>query len=291
MKWIIKYCLIFIFHCVPFLTSANQPDSIFGKADSLYKQGMFLEAGIEYEYIYFFSTTSDIKTLAQLKRVDCFTQRNEFEKAQKYAERISIINKSDSVAFKVRYNRMLNAYLAGNFNEAKSHYVQIGFFHNNIQEPHAKIIYILTLNELNDWKNAKEELIALISELKLSDSQKDSLKQTVNEIYMKKNIPKLKSVDRARLFSTFLPGSGQVYAGYPVEGIFNLSIHLATLTFAATEILAGYYATGYFGGFGLFQKFYFGGIQRVEFLTEKKNYIKSQEFNLQCKDFILQFSE
>jgi len=260
---------------------------VFQEADALFRNGKFFEAGIEYEYIAYYANNVLLKSRAQSKRIDCFTQENKFEEAQHYAEKVSLMNVSDSLSFEIRYKKAFNAYLAGNFGEAKSHFLQLKFFHPK-QVFQKYVLYILILNELNEYTKAKEELLAWIDNTQMPVSQHDSLKLLVQQIYSQRNIPKLKSIERARLFSTFLPGSGQVYAGYPLEGIFNFTIHLATLAFAAEEIIAGYYITGYFGGFGMFQKFYFGGIKRTEYLVNKTNYKRARKFNKEAKAFILE---
>lgn len=72
--------------------------------------------------------------------------------------------------------------------------------------------------------------------------------------------------------STFLPGLGQMYAGYPLEGIFNLGLQSTCLGLGLYSAYYKYYLTGYFEGFALFPKFYFGGTIRTEYLVEKKNY-------------------
>lgn len=288
MKWIIKYYLICIFLCVPFLTKGKVVDSIFSTADSLYENGDFFQAGIAYEYIVYTTASRETKVLAQIKRIDCFTQDGSFKEAQHYAEKVSLLQIPDSLQFIIRYKRALNAYLAGHFNEAKSHFLQLRFYHReNVFERDYYPVYLLTLNELKEWQTAKKEWLAWINQSNLALMQKDSLAQIVETLYHKKNIPKLKSIKRAKTYSTFIPGSGQIYAGYPLEGIFNLTIHLASLAFAAEEILAGFYITGYLGGFGLFQKLYFGGIRRTEYLVNKTNYKRAREFNREAKAFVL----
>lgn len=288
MNWSIKYYLIYIFLCAPFLIKANLPDSIFQAGDSLFKAGSFFKAGIEYEYIAFFADSTNIKTIAKNKRIDCFTQLGKFEQAQNYAEKVPIFNTSDTLKYEIIYKRALNAYLAGNFGNAKAHFMQLKhYFPNDVITSDDNVLYILILNELNEWQNAKNEALDWIQKIEIQHETKDSLIKVVQNFYSDKRIPKLKSVKKAQTFSTFVPGSGQVYAGYPLEGVFNLTLHLASLAFAAEEILAGYYITGYLGGFGMFQKLYFGGIRRTEYLTNKTNYKRSQEFNQKAKEFIL----
>jgi tetratricopeptide (TPR) repeat protein len=209
MKWIIKYYLIYIFLCVPFLINATSISPEFSKADSLFEHGEFIEAATYYEWINYFEEEKTIRALAQIKRIDCFMQLDQFEEAQFYAEKISLINIPDSLAFIIRFKRSINAYLAENFNEAKSHFIQLKFYHpKKVYEPESFYLNILILNELREWENAKSEFIDWIEKSNQQQAIKDSLLNIVNQLYYAKNIPKLKSIEKARLFSSLVPGSG-----------------------------------------------------------------------------------
>jgi hypothetical protein len=187
MKWIIKYYLICIFLCAPFLIKAINIDSVFQDVDALFDDGKYFEAGLEYEYISYFTNQPEIKLLAQSKRIDCFTQDNKFKEAQHYAEKVSLIKASDSIAYDIRHKRVLNAYLAGDFSRGKSQYLQLKFFHPQ-KVNQSNVLYILILNELNEYQKAKQELHNWIKSTDITQQEKDSIDKLVDDIYSKKKI-------------------------------------------------------------------------------------------------------
>jgi hypothetical protein len=85
-----------------------------------------------------------------------------------------------------------------------------------------------------------------------------------------------------------LPGVGQLYAGYFWEGALNVTLQLAGLGFTGLCIWQKYYFTGAFVGFSIFQKFYGGGINRTQFLVEKRNHIKIRTFNDEIKKYLFE---
>ena len=105
---------------------------------------------------------------------------------------------------------------------------------------------------------------------------------------MYKNIPDLKSKDEVYLLS-FIPGMGIFYAGNKIEGIFNFSLNALPLAFGVSQILNGFYFTGYFGSTIILQKFYFGGRNRAKYLVNKYNFYTSEDYNLKLKKLLLSF--
>jgi hypothetical protein len=104
---------------------------------------------------------------------------------------------------------------------------------------------------------------------------------------MRSNYPKLKDKDKAIKWATFLPGSGHIYAGYTGEGIMNLTLQAASLGFIGYHIYISHFVSAFTIGSGMFQHFYFGGINRVQFLVDKRNYINNRKFNDPVKDLVV----
>ncbi len=147
-------------------------------------------------------------------------------------------------------------------------------------------VKLLSLNETRKWDEAKECFIDYIQEQHLSKEKEANLQQTVELIYSKKNIPRLRSVDSAENWSRFLPGAGQIYAGKTGEGIVNMLINSTVLFFAGYQMFNHFYITGYFAGLGLFNKTYHGGIKRAGILAEEKNKATMIAFNRQINALI-----
>jgi len=82
---------------------------------------------------------------------------------------------------------------------------------------------------------------------------------------------KFKSEQRAALLSTFLPGTGQWYAGNFKHGIINATLILGLLGWGTYNVLHAYYATGLFTGFFIAYTFYEGGSRYAVNATERYN--------------------
>jgi hypothetical protein len=102
-----------------------------------------------------------------------------------------------------------------------------------------------------------------------------------------KAIPKYKSEKKAGKLSSFLPGTGQIYAGYFAEGVVSVLFQLAGLSFGVYSFFIKNYITSVLIGYSFFQKFYLGGVQRAEFLVRKRNYLVKRKFNDKAKNYIL----
>jgi TM2 domain-containing membrane protein YozV len=261
---------------------------VFYVADSLFQSGSFHESALEYERIVF-KQTGNIQTVeALIGKAKCYIQLKDCKKALTEFKRIQFRGLNDTLQYRVRYEIALCSYLSGDVAEAKSQFEQMRFYFRDstIMYP-TLVLQILTNNELYNWQEAYSNALFYI-QLNVQDSLvADSLEETLRSFYNSKRIPKLRNPDKARLLSTFIPGAGQMYAGYPLEGLLNFTLQVLSLAGGIYGIYTHYYFTGYVIGFGLFQKFYFGGINRAFRLAEKKNYQEVRKFNEMVKEFVL----
>lgn len=283
-------------------------------ADSLYHAGHFYEAAIAYEKAIF--ENNDIQRINELliQKSYCYKQNGNHRKAIQSLERVKTWNIGDIAYKKLKYELSLNSYLAKEYKQADAHIKQL-YFHlkgkdlqtdtlssrRNVPagskismiDNHSggnKLMLLdgLINNELRNWDIAHERFKAYIEELKINEELKEKYLTVLDSLYQKSNLPVWKSPEKAFKWSTYIPGSGQIYAGYPGEGIANILFHLVSFGFAAEEIYFKNYLTGYFGGFALLQKFYFGGRERARYLAERNNDKTKREFNDKVKRLLLQ---
>lgn len=290
MKLLIILCSICIFHCEGF--SSNKQQQLFFKADSLFQKKEYQLAGIEYDRIAYLAPTNELRVISLIKKADCYLLRNNFLVAETCLLRIAYYDINDSLQYAARMATATAAYLNSNFDLAESQIIQIkNFVSDTSLYTKSLPLYALILNESNRWEEAQQTLLQYINSNQLiSATQKSTLINEVNTFYTKKNIPKLKSVEKAKNLSTLLPGTGQLYLGYVGEGIANVSFQLIGLGFTGLCIWQKYYVTGALVGFSFFQKFYAGGITRTVFLANKRNYKVKRKFNDEAKNIILQFN-
>ena len=278
MKWYITYFLTCIFLCAGSLTevSANSQKT----ADNLFAAGNFFEAAIEYERAAFMAEGNIDRTYALLGKAGCLKQTGRYADAEHCLERINYQNLTDTLVFTSHYQSGLCSYLAGDLGNAENHLLQIQHFvSDSVLSRPSLVLYSFVLNELGRWAEAKEKLLKLISLSPYPAQQKDSLNKIVDRLYVPKNYPHLKKISKAQLLSTFLPGAGQMYAGYFWEGVTSLSIQIAAIGFVGYNIIIRHYFTAFTIGTGIFQRFYFGGINRLDYLVGKKNHALLRNYN------------
>jgi len=281
--------LTFIILCTLISTDIKaQNDSAFMYFNQLIMSGDTNEALVELERIIY--VNEDNSAQAIFNKGILYKQQQEFILAQKCFERVNFETLTDSQHYQFRYQAALMAYLAGNYSDAEAQILQIKYYLHDSSFYYQIIpLYALNLIEMQRWDESKALLqnYIVFSYSNTKSEKKDSLFAVLNQIYNKKNIPKLLKVKKAQVMSAILPGLGQLYAGYFLESLANFSFSLSSLALGGYAFYKKYYFTGYFVGLGLFQKFYFGGQKRTEILVIKRNELKTRIFNNQVKSFIL----
>jgi tetratricopeptide (TPR) repeat protein len=258
------------------------------KGDSLYTQGNYFEASIEYERLIFQTqTVSDINYLKYRKAL-CYKKINDFDQALNELQPIYFSNPADSLYRLVCYEQSLCFYLNGE--PARALWKIDEFFHRSTDSASFQFflpIRILCLNETFQWDEAENSFLQLINIQNFSPEKKTELEQTVTNLYGKKNRPRIKSVKKAEILSRFFPGSGQIYAADGSEGIINFLINASVLTFTGCQVYNGFYITGYLAGLGFFNKTYHGGIKRAGVVASEKNKELIINFNRKVSEVIL----
>lgn len=231
-------------------------------ADSLFESSAYFLAAVLYHRTIFNNDSKNVNLL-KYKRGESLKFAGDYAKALEVFENIGV-STQDTLFGYVFYQRVLSAYLDGNYNKAEFFIEQEQFMTEDTFDNDIVPLHILVLAE-----NEKFEDAFTLLEQYLEKSGKtglvsiDSLRQLAN---------KYKNPEKATALSTFIPGSGQIYDGYPGNGILSFLLQVTSLAFVGYNVLNEYYLIGIFTGGGLFQKFYFGGIQNASNLAVKRNY-------------------
>lgn len=281
--------MICIFRFAGFSATEAEISLLFKRADSLFQTNEYQLAGIAYDQIAYMSGDNIITTKALLKKADCYLVRKEFAKAEIVLSRIFYADLSDSLVYLARYKTALASYLNSDFGEAESQVIQAKSLLNDSNLVYQIYpLYVLILNESRKYEEAKLVLSEYAKHLVKDSLQRLAILQEIDQQYENSRIPKLKNPEKAKKLSMFLPGTGQLYAGYFWEGALNVTLQLAGLGFTALCIWQKYYFTGAFVGFSIFQKFYGGGMNRAQFLAEKRNYLTTRKFNDGVKTYMIE---
>ncbi len=287
---IIVFCSTCIFLCAPYSIDAQYVDCLSSlpstnnsikKIDSLFFNQKYFEASIECERILYQSQNQQITAFATLRKTECLKQLGNFESAANDCEKIALWGLNDSLQFAIRYQTALCYFLSAQVADANSKISQIKIYcRDTILKKQLLLLDALINAELENYENAYYVGCQYIE----SYQNKDSLLIELNKLFEKK--PRIRSEKKAELLSTFIPGAGQIYAGYPLEGVFSFLLQATALAYGGWEIYSRNYVTGWFVGFGMFQKFYFGGSGRAAFLVQKRNYWEKKEFNQKFKNIL-----
>ena len=243
-----------------------------------------MDAVIEYERVAFTASDLKITNEAKYRKALAYRDIEKYGKAVDALSRISYFGLEDSVHYKYRYQMAFCHYLGQNFPECESQLIQLeAFIKDSSLVEQSFLLRALNYNELLEWEQAN---LYAGKYLRTHQSNNSEVLLKVDEMYSKKNLPKLKNRKLAEVLK-FIPGFGQIYAGAIGEGIFNLSLNTASIYLGVNQVLKGFYVTGYFVASIPVSKFYFGSRKRTDFLIEKKNYERVRAFNDEVKAILL----
>ena len=276
MQYIIKFFFSFIFLC----GISSISNSAVLKADSLFDSGNYFEASIEYERLVFQGDADTDLNWLRYKKALCYRKMNDFGRAINALQTTYFTDPSDSLYRFVCYEQSLCYYL--NNERARALWKIDEYFHRSSDSTNFGVflpIKILSLHEAYKWEEAEQNFVEFIELQHFTPEKETALKQMATELYSKKNRPRIKSLNAAKNWSRFIPGSGQMYAGKSGEGIVNFLINASVLTFAGVQVYNGFYITGYLVGLGFFNKTYHGGMKRAEVIASQKNKQHMVEFN------------
>ena len=296
MKWINVFCLICIFLCVSFF-----PDKAFARKDSdvfleegynLMREGNYFEAGIAFERAYFFSSDSRLRLEANIGRARALKQTGEYLKARNDLQRSLHLRQFSDLHFQLMYELAFLEFMLGNYSNVSGSLAQLKHFYPDEYFSNE----ILTLHALagvmaEDFSLAQEKTLELIIHKVHGINVADSLVKRTMILFCECTAPVLKSEKTAARWSTFVPGAGHLYAGFPGKGVLNAGSQLVSLGLAAYMGWNNLYVSGFVVGLGMFQSFYFGGIRQAAFLANQRNLNEMAGYKEMLKEFILNLND
>lgn len=285
-----RFCLICRFLCVLFLISRCGVAQVSVTADSLMSAGQYDVATVFYEKALYDqsqridSVNTDRYRLVinelLLRKIQCQKYLKHFEDAWQTAQRIDLNEPNDSLQYRLRYEVVLAGYLSGHYGEAHGQILQTRFYvRDSSLLASLDVLEILTLNELERWEESKEVFRRYAA--------RNGMAMNMDELYgfLKK---KPKSPEKAQLLSFLMPGVGQMYAGYPKEGLVSIGLQTLALGFGVYHVWHRYYLIGFFTGAGMFQAFYFGGARRAELMAEETNRKRKTKNNQRLRAVLIE---
>lgn len=257
-------------------------------ADSIFALGQYEVAATAYERIYFFSKDENDKIQALLHRATCFKNIGLHYEAYRSLVRIEKYELEDSLKCVCYYELALNLYLSSYFSDAEKYCAKAAAIPINSKEyKNTVLLHGLVLNELNNYSQANIQLQDYCNIVNVSGATRDTLSHFIKSYYSKNNIPKLKSLKKARQLSKFLPGAGLFYAGKPGKALVNIGFQLVAVGYTAANIYVANYITAASAGLFMIRSFYTGGVNQLNEVIPKKNYYKTRKFNDNFKSIFI----
>ena len=194
-------------------------------ADSLFAIGNYEAAAVAYEKDYFLSTETIDKKRALLFKSFCYKALGEYDHAYEIVKRGINIGEKDSTELLLRYEAIVNSYLAQKPSIVVSEIKLCQFYFPNQSSNNnaITILNLLALNDLAKWDESKQLL-----QTKRNIFGVDSVR--IEELYASSSKVKLKNPQKAYNISLLLPGVGQMYAGHFLKGLFSSTVQAALIT-------------------------------------------------------------
>ena len=253
-------------------------------ADSLYANNDFAYAATCYEKCFYTTEDANEKNRALIGRANSFKNLKDLRNQERTLNRINFSILSDSALSRIQYEKALNLYLQYRYEESDELLRRVYSLNiNDFAYQKSILLHGFVLNELFLFDEAKNKLIEFSNSYFLVPAIKDSIIAEINHWYSNKNIPKIKSLKKARNLQRWIPGAGLFYAGYPGRAIGNVFLQLAGVGFIGYNVWQENYVTASTGGLYLLSMFYAGGLNQTNELVPKKNYTIAKTFNEEVK--------
>lgn len=266
--------MTFIFLCVTYLISAQEHHYL-DSAKKYDSQNEFVKASIFYERVLFNSADEqDLYDAFFLKIESLKRQQAFFSAVQFIKQNINLIG-SDSVKNKVYEQWILCLFLNSKYEEAIS-LIEFSknYFDKYVDYKWVNFLKILSLNNQNNWVEAKSTYKAWLKDLNMDTA-------FAEHSYQK--LPKLKSENTASWLATIIPGAGQFYTKDYLEGFASISLQATGILYGINSFQNKYFLSSWLVGLGTFGSFHFGGVRRSVELVKQYNKKKSSDFNEKLK--------
>lgn len=276
----IKFYSTCIFLCVIYLTNAQSQKNYLDSAKKYEDAKQFTTASIFYERLIFEPENQEEYEKAVIGKIECLKSQFLYLNTINFIKfHINQIINND-IKYKLYEQWILLCYLTNQYEEGLS---LIETTKLNFPELENKkwlcFLKIISLNEQNNWHNAKNVLRNW-----LINNKEDTLLLNVYN-----NIPKLKNENKASWLATLIPGAGLVYVNNYQEALASILLQATGLFYGFVSFQSKYYLSSWLVGLGTFGSFHFGGVRRTEILVRDYNLKKTIDFNKKIKNELIKY--
>lgn len=253
-------------------------DAALDLADKFFNSGFLDEAITEYErYIHFNTGTQEISH-AYYKIGIAYRNKHNLEKSLNAMELSAQTALTDSIRSERKIDMAVTYIAMEKYDNAKFILLKLRSFNNNSEIKRKASLFLgITHLYCYEWRSAKDAL-----EKCFETKRKKAFAYKADSLLSATKDLNYKSPGTARLLSTFIPGTGQMYSGNISDGINATLLNGANIYFIIYKLLKKEYGNAYLIYFFLFKRYYLGNIYNA-----KKGAINhNRELNEQTADSI-----
>ena len=260
-------------------TSTFARDSVLNFAEELFKRGNYKEAITEYKRFLFFNPESGSASDVWYRIGLAYRNERKWEESTKALRNSIYTAPNDSIRNEREIALGIVFIAMKNYSAAEFQLLRIESF-SPFQNIRSKAAYFRGVASLYSfkWENARDAFQIYFEENSFEEKEIDSLlAEALNTGY--------KSPSLAKWMSTFIPGTGQIYAGDVRDGLNALAINGGAGYLLVDNIIDGNYANAFITYLLLFQRFYFGNRSNAQSIAEDHN----ERLRRQRAKFLLDF--
>ena len=260
----------------------NAPDQLV-IADSLYTDRQYDEAITEYKRYVFQYGNSILLDSVYLQIALSYRYLGKIDNSNKFLS-LSLANTiSESKVSLINIDKAVNQIIKNDFHSASNILLSVLQSTTDTQAIIQANYYLLIIDVLNsDYKSAKQRFLEDFQRIDTSKRVYENHKEIIALLDSVSNI-RYKDVKKAKLYSSFLPGLGQLYCKNCKNGVNAFLLNAGMVTLVTVSIINAQYG-GTLVWFYFLQLFYFGNRYRTE--TICANYNKAIDQGIQKAIFI-----
>ena len=250
-----------------FCISLYGRDAVLDLADKFFDARLYNEAITEYQRYIFFNDTGEDVSYSYYKIGLAYRDLYNPEKSLDAFENSVATTGADSTKDERKIDIAVNYIAWGRYDEAKLVLLKLVSF-SKITEIRRKASLFLGVAHLYcyEWESAKDAL-----EVYFKDESNYKVAYMVDSLLSQAKNIKYKSQETARWLSTFIPGTGQIYAGNPGDGINALVLNGANIYFIIYKLLQEEYGNAFIVYYFLFRRYYMGNIYNARKEARESN--------------------
>lgn len=256
-----------------FLTGSLQAlptDPVLDFADTLFGAGDYDNAITEYKRYIFFNPTSDLASYAHYKIGLSLRSQLRWEEAIAALQHSIFTAPSDSIREEMEISKAVTMLASGDFSGTELKLLRLEL-NSDLPSIRNKAFYYRGVACLyaHKWEHARKAFRKYFSEA--NPGMQSTVAAGIDSVLAEATHARFKSPKLAKVLSTFLPGSGQIYSGDINNGINALAINAGTGYLLVGSLIQGSYANAFLSYFFLFNRYYFGNRHKAEKAAELYN--------------------